>query len=299
MQWQNDGREPNRGTVLVASGNALFADIVGEMVARCGFAPAYLVGHEASPMSLARTRPCIVICDCAGPAEGLQRLIVDASSQRIPLVLSDTRMQQSDDVEALTLPQHVAWLTLPISRDAFSAMLDRLVPPPADVIHQATASVAGITIDTAFSIRPLSRVLARRSEAVSDALRTMDPPGSDNLADLATVELADMEDLRSAIATALAATPVYDQSLRRNVWTYVGAERDAGTSPGQVIMVLTELVDAARIVPASVERALTRRVILWCVEAYFGPLGGGTVSRDDSTFDGDAPYPGPVLVSNR
>jgi hypothetical protein len=257
MQWHNDGREANRGTILIASRNALFADIVGEMVARCGFAPAYLVGHEASPMSLARTRPCIVICDCGAAVEGIQHLIADASSQRIPVMLSDTRMLASDDVDGRMAPERVAWLRLPISRDAFSAMLDELLARSAGAIPEAAASVAGITIDT------------------------------------------DVEDLRSAIGTALAATPVYEQSLRRGVWTYVSAERDAGTSPGQVIMVLSELVDAARIVPATVSLALTRRMILWCVEAYFGQLGAGIGSRDSSTFDGDAPYPAPMPVSNR
>ena len=127
----------------------------------------------------------------------------------------------------------------------------------------------------------------------------MDRPGSDHPVDLAPVELSDVEDLRSAIATALAASPVYEQSLRRGVWTYVGAERDAGTPPGQVIMELTELVDAARIVPTSVALALTRRVILWCVEAYFGQLGGGIATRAGSTLDAGASYSIPVPVSNR
>jgi hypothetical protein len=293
MQWQNVRRETNRGTILIASRNALFADIVGEMVARCGFAPAYLVGHEASPMSLARTRPCIVICDCAAPAEGIQLLIADASSQRIPVMLSDTRMLPSDDVDGLMLPERVAWLRLPISRHAFSAMLDELLPPPAEVIHEATASVAGITIDTAVSMRPLS--LARGSEPVSNAPeRIINRRGDDLPMDLGAAELTDVEELRSAIAAGLAATPVYEQSLRRAVLAYVGAERDAGTPPGQVITVLTELVEAARMVPVSVGRALTRRVILWCVEAYYGQPDDETAGRDGSSYR-NAPYPAPVL----
>ena len=44
MPWQNDGPAKTRGTILVAS-NALFTDIVGEMVVRCGFTPAYPVGQ--------------------------------------------------------------------------------------------------------------------------------------------------------------------------------------------------------------------------------------------------------------
>ena len=90
-------------------------------------------------------------------------------------------------------------------------------------------------------------------------------------------EVAESQDLRSVISTALSSTPVDEPSLRRGVWTYVGAERHAGTSPGHVIMALTDLIDAAKIAPVADRQALMRRVILWCVEAYFGHLGGDVV----------------------
>ena len=63
------------------------------------------------------------------------------------------------------------------------------------------------------------------------------------------VELADAHDLRSVISAALTVKPLDEQSLRRGVWTYVGAERDAGASPGEVIASLSELVEAAGITP--------------------------------------------------
>lgn len=90
----------------------------------------------------------------------------------------------------------------------------------------------------------------------------------------------DSQDLRSVISKALAAKPVDEASLRRGVWTYVGAERHAGTSPGHVIMALTDLIEVATITPLADRQALTRNVILWCVEAYFGHLGGDVVGRD-------------------
>lgn len=99
------------------------------------------------------------------------------------------------------------------------------------------------------------------------------PPG-DLPAERSPAQLADAADLRSVISAALTATPLDEQSLRRGVWTYVGTERQAGTSPGHVIMALTDLVDAAGIAPASAREPLLRRMILWCVEAYFGHLGG-------------------------
>lgn len=108
------------------------------------------------------------------------------------------------------------------------------------------------------------------------------------------IELADAQDLRSVIVAALARTPVDQESLRRGVWTYVGAERRAGSAAGRVIVTLTELVEEARLEPASVRQPMMRRVILWCVEAYFGHLGGDAVGRDGDTFS-DVP----INVSNR
>ena len=89
-------------------------------------------------------------------------------------------------------------------------------------------------------------------------------------------DLVDASDLRSVIAAALSARPMDEQSLRRGVWTYVGAERDAGTPPGVVIATLAELAAAGN-ESAAASRELTRRVILWSVEAYFGHLGGDGV----------------------
>jgi hypothetical protein len=45
---------------------------------------------------------------------------------------------------------------------------------------------------------------------------------------------------------------------------------------------LTDLIDHAEIVPVSVRRALTRRVILWCVKGWFGHLGGDVLRMDFS-----------------
>lgn len=103
-------------------------------------------------------------------------------------------------------------------------------------------------------------------------------------------EIADVNDLRAVIRKALAANPIDDTMLRRGVWTYVGGERHAGTSPGHVIMVLNDLIDEAAVVPLSTRHAVTRRVILWCVEAYFGHLGGDVVGRGGLALS-DAPEP--------
>ncbi|MBW8769344.1 MAG: hypothetical protein JF589_06305 [Gemmatimonadetes bacterium] len=81
-------------------------------------------------------------------------------------------------------------------------------------------------------------------------------------------------DLRTVVVDALAAAPSDEQSLRAGVWTYVRGEREVGVAPGVVILALTDMVDRAKIVPDTARIARTRDVILWCVEAYFGQLGG-------------------------
>ena len=103
--------------------------------------------------------------------------------------------------------------------------------------------------------------------------------GSQGTVLLCTVdELADAKNLRTVISTALADKPIDEHALRCAVWSFVGTERRAGVPPALVIVRLTGLVDSAEIVPVSARLALTRRVILWCVEEYFGHLGGDVLA---------------------
>jgi hypothetical protein len=89
----------------------------------------------------------------------------------------------------------------------------------------------------------------------------------------------DTRDLEETISAALAASPADVTALRRAVWTYVGEERHVGASPGRVILTLTELIDASPHTSPMERAAITKRVILWCVEAYFGQLGGELAPR--------------------
>ena len=95
-------------------------------------------------------------------------------------------------------------------------------------------------------------------------------------------DLADAKELRSSIAAALAASPINEHTLRCAVWSFVGTERRADVPPALVITRLTETIDAANIAPVSARLELTRRVILWCVEEYFGRLGGSALDTDAS-----------------
>ncbi len=120
--------------------------------------------------------------------------------------------------------------------------------------------------------------------------RLVDPPHP--FTDRIFEATADSQDLRRVIAEALDVTPVAEDALRRSVWTFVAAERNAG--PGHLIMALTNLVEASNVSPIAARQVLMRRVILWCVEAYFEHLGGEVVGRDGNAL-GDAP----MVVSNR
>src|SRR5690242_7603602 len=91
---------------------------------------------------------------------------------------------------------------------------------------------------------------------------------------LATLEeLIDADELRAVVAAGLAVQPIDDQSVRRAVWAYVCAARDVGTPPGELILTLTGVVEASNVSPRFARDAIVRRVILWCVDAYFGQIG--------------------------
>ena len=108
----------------------------------------------------------------------------------------------------------------------------------------------------------------------------MDRPPPARAATRTVEQFHDAHDFRAVIVGALRALPVAERTLRDGVWTYVRAEREVGVAPGVVILALTEMVEAAGLSPREIELARTRQVILWCVEAYFGHLGGDSIGRD-------------------
>lgn len=109
-------------------------------------------------------------------------------------------------------------------------------------------------------------------------------------------ELDHAPHLRAEIASALAEMPIDGESLRRVVWTYVRSERNLGASPAVVIAALTALVEGSE-QPALVRQFITREVILWSVDAYFGYLGGEVVGSSD--VPRVVPVAPPMIVSNR
>ena len=116
-------------------------------------------------------------------------------------------------------------------------------------------------------------------------------PVGDTPASSSAATVANPQDLHAVISTALAANPVDEDSLRCAVWTYVGAARQLGTSPGRVIVALYELIQAPHVVPMAISQALRTRVIVWCVEACFGHLAGDVYHTLDT-----GPATAPVLA---
>lgn len=106
-----------------------------------------------------------------------------------------------------------------------------------------------------------------------------------SLLDRTESQQADFRDLGAVISMSLAAQPIDTEGLRRGIWTFVLLEHHAGTSPGHVILALTQLVESAPL-DGLQRHTLLRQVILWCVEAYFGHLGGDLAgSPRDSVAD--------------
>lgn len=165
MDRREGSRIRNRGTVLVVSRSGLFSDIVSEMVVDSGFASASPVASEPAWLTLTRTRPCIVICDCDAPVDSTQRLIAEASARSIPLVLSDTRSEHHIE-RMVTLARRVVWLTFPVSHAAFCSMLDGLLPSTAHALHRVAVGGRAMNMEAAFSVRALvGASRARRGNA--------------------------------------------------------------------------------------------------------------------------------------
>jgi len=82
------------------------------------------------------------------------------------MVLSAQRAEQQIEQpieRKLTLVHRVAWLTFPISHEAFCSMLDALLPPAAKTFHRVTATVGGLSMEAALSVRALVGASSRHA----------------------------------------------------------------------------------------------------------------------------------------
>ncbi len=126
METSAVGRVQNGGTVLVASTNTIFATTVGHMVVECGFTPAFPARFEGPWLSLTRTQPRVVICDYDAQVALVQRLIVETSARRVPLVIVH-RADTGAAGPAFAPVERVTWLGFPVSPATLSRVLHDLV----------------------------------------------------------------------------------------------------------------------------------------------------------------------------
>jgi hypothetical protein len=141
-------------TILIVSRSAVFADVLSAMVVAAGFRPSFPAGTESAGLTMTRTQPRLVICDCSNAVDNIQRFLVEVSSRGLPLMLCEPLDVPAIDRELATA-RRVVWFTLPISRDAFRALIDGLLDPVLDEVHRVTASIGGIGIDAGMRVRPL------------------------------------------------------------------------------------------------------------------------------------------------
>jgi hypothetical protein len=158
-------------TILIVSGSAVFADILSSMVVAAGFRPSFPAGTESPSLTITRTQPRLVICDCSNAVDNIQRFLVEISLRALPLMLCEPLDVPAIDRELATARKMV-WFTLPISRDAFRAMIDGLLDPVLDEVHRVTASIGGFGIDAGIALRPLP--VFPRTTGVYGVLRRRD-----------------------------------------------------------------------------------------------------------------------------
>jgi hypothetical protein len=126
-----DRHAKSLGIVLVASASSVFAETVGALVAECKFTPAFPTGMEAPWLSVTRTQPRVVICDCDDRVRRLRRMIVEVSARGVPLVMAYTAGGGGSPL-ALTHVRRATWQLFPVSAEELRLMLADLVPPDSD-----------------------------------------------------------------------------------------------------------------------------------------------------------------------
>ena len=131
MSRQPNARATRRRTVLVASSSDAFLDILGTMIEEGGFQPAFCLQPEPAPLSLTRTQPELVLCDCEILDLATNRLIAETLARGLPLLMTSPGGLSYSDVDRLHLPDRARWLRFPIGDAAFRAVLEETLAPPA------------------------------------------------------------------------------------------------------------------------------------------------------------------------
>jgi len=166
MSLHADGFAVSRGTALIVSGSRLFMAIVADMVADCDLAVVFPRTSESAWLSVMQTPPALAICDCDASAANLKGVIGEASARHVPLLMAWSRDQHEHYAPGLSLPEHVAWFTFPVGRDAFRSTIDGLLVPDIDSVHCVRLVVPGVKLDAVVRVRTpfVGRVVGYNSQ---------------------------------------------------------------------------------------------------------------------------------------
>ena len=142
MSRNNSQRSGSRSIILVASRSPAFVEIVSDMVIDNGFEVVTPADAEPAWLSVTRTQPVLVICDCVEPSGNVKRLIAEVVSRQLPLLmLGTTDEQEATRVESL--PHFIRWLQFPLARDVFQTAIATLLKPAHDSGERVVLSGAG------------------------------------------------------------------------------------------------------------------------------------------------------------
>jgi hypothetical protein len=147
--------EPRRSVVLIGSGSGAFIDIVGEMVGENGFDVATPGPAEPPWLSVTRTQPSLVICDCSGLHLSAKRLIIEMVARRLPLLIVAAPHERTV-AQTWPLPECVAWLEFPIAREQFRETINDLMSYRRAILRRHLTLVgAGVTIEAGITVETL------------------------------------------------------------------------------------------------------------------------------------------------
>ena len=152
-------RATSRRTVLVASTSDVFLDILGAMIEEGGFRPAFCLQPEPASLSLTRTQPELVVCDCEILDRATNRLIGETLARGLPLLMTSPRGLSHADLGRLHIPDRARWLRFPIGDDAFRLLLDETLAPLPHSVAPAPAPVSWARLDGIVRVHVVSNAL--------------------------------------------------------------------------------------------------------------------------------------------
>jgi DNA-binding response OmpR family regulator len=158
MSRQHNTRETIRRTVLVASTSDLFLDILGTMIEQGGFRPVFCAEPEPASLSLTRTQPDLVVCDCELLDTATNRLIAETLARGLPLLMTCPRGLSEIELDRLHLPHRAQWLRFPIGHAEFSTAIEELLAPPQPSVARTAALPARTRLEAMVTVRELSSI---------------------------------------------------------------------------------------------------------------------------------------------